>query len=230
MGVDAAWWPSRSSKPHATRLTSGWVGSIPMHSRHSIRLDFRTDRRTVTHHPIVLVVALLLGAMNVAEAQTDSTPRPPIAASADTVHSPITPKRAFLSSLFVPGSAQNILGRHRAAAALLAVEVISIGMIRESGADLREARQQFGDSIVMTYVDARGVSLSTPTLQRRRFGNTEIHSRRSHVEDWVALLIANHLFAASDAFVSANLWDVAAHVTVRGAKDQLMIGGRISWR
>src|SRR3954468_5348221 len=230
MGVDAAWWPSRSSKPHATRLTSGWVGSIPMHSRHSTRLDFRTERRTVTPYRFALLAALLLGAMNIARAQTDSARRLRAVPSADTVHSPITPKRAFLSSLFVPGSAQNILGRHRAGAALVAVEVISIGMIRESGADLREARQQFGDSVVMSYVDESGTRLSTPLLQRRRFGDTEIHSRRSHVEDWIALLIANHLFAACDAFVSANLWDVAAHVTVTGSKDQMMIGGRISWK
>jgi hypothetical protein len=201
-----------------------------MHSRHSIRLDFRKQRRLVTLPRFLIAAALLIAAGDVAIAQVDVSPAIRIVPAADSVRSPITPKRAFLSSLFVPGSAQNILGRHRAAVALLGVEAMSIAMIRESGGDVREARQQRGDSVVVSYVDESGNRLTAPTLQRRRFGDVEVRSRRSHVEDWVALLIANHLFAACDAFVAANLWDVAAHVTMSGSKDQLMIGGHFSWK
>jgi hypothetical protein len=201
-----------------------------MHSRHSIRLDFRKQRPLVTLLRFLIAAALLVAARGVAIAQVDVPPTIRVVSAADTVRSPITPRRAFLSSLFVPGSAQNILGRHRAAVALLGVEAMSIAMIRESGADVREARQQRGDSVVVSYVDESGKTLTTPILQRRRFGDVEVRSRRSHVEDWVALLIANHLFAACDAFVAANLWDVAAHVTMSGSKDRLMIGGRLSWQ
>jgi hypothetical protein len=186
-------------------------------------------RQLVTSYRSILVLvawfAALASAAGQSAASAASLPVIPI----DTLRPPITAKRAFLSSLFIPGSAQNLLGRHRAAVALIAVEAISIGMIRESGADVREARQQSGDSLVISYVDDKGDRLPTPLVQRRRFADVEVRSRRSHVEDWVALLIANHLFAACDAFVAANLWDVAAHVTMSGSTDQLLIGGRLSW-
>ena len=35
-------------------------------------------------------------------------------------------------------------------------------MIRESGADVREARRQLGDTLVLSYVDANGEPLATP--------------------------------------------------------------------
>jgi hypothetical protein len=159
----------------------------------------------------------------------DSLPPVPVMNPADTVRPPITPKRAFLTSLLIPGAAQNVLGRHRVGAGLIAVEAMSIAMLRESGADLREARQQAGDSLVLSYVGTDGQALPTPDIARRRFADQEIRSRRAHVEDWIALLIANHLFAACDAFVAANLWDVAAHVTIRPSSDRFLIGGRIEW-
>jgi hypothetical protein len=147
----------------------------------------------------------------------------------DTLRPPVAAKRAFLQSLFFPGSAQNRLGRNKVGAGVLGVEVISIAMIRESGFDTREARRQLGDSLVMSYVDASGNKLPAPTVERRRFADEEVSSRRSHVEDWVALLIANHLFAAADAFVAASLWDVNARVTLGGDRNRLLLGAHIPW-
>jgi hypothetical protein len=147
----------------------------------------------------------------------------------DTLKPPISPGKAFLHSLVFPGSAQNRLGRHRVAAGIIAVEAMSIAMIRESGADVREARRQRGDSLVISYVDATGNKLTTPITERRRFGDDEVSSRRSHMEDWIALLVANHLFAASEAFVAASLWDVNARVSVSGNRSNLLIGARIEW-
>jgi hypothetical protein len=132
-------------------------------------------------------------------------------------------------SLLFPGASQNILGRHKVAIGILGVEMASIAMIRESGFDVREARQQQGDSLVMSYVDQNGAKLTTPVLERRRFADEEVTSRRSHVEDWVALLLANHLFAAADAFVAANLWDVNARVSASGDGNRLMLGARVKW-
>ncbi|MEO5569162.1 MAG: hypothetical protein ABIR92_11750 [Gemmatimonadaceae bacterium] len=150
-------------------------------------------------------------------------------AAADSLRPPVSPGRAFLQSLLLPGSAQNRLGRHRVGAGIIGVEVMSIAMIRESGADVREARRQRGDSLVLSYVDANGVKLSTPLLERRRFADEEVSSRRSHVEDWVALLIANHLFAAADAFVSASLWDVNARVTLNGNRSRFVVMAQFPW-
>ena len=159
----------------------------------------------------------------------DSTVAPAPAAVPDTLKPPITPGKAFLRSLVFPGSAQNRLGRHRVAAGIIAVEAMSIAMIRESGADVREARRQLGDSLVISYVDNNGNKLTTPIIERRRFGDEEVSSRRSHMEDWIALLVANHLFAASEAFVAASLWDVNARVTLGGNRTNLMVGARIEW-
>jgi hypothetical protein len=175
---------------------------------------------------LVILVASLASS-SLASAQDTAVVAPP--AARDTLKPPISPGKAFLHSLVFPGSAQNKLGRNRVAAGIIAVEAMSIAMIRESGADVREARRQLGDSLVISYVDNSGNKLATPTIERRRFGDDEVSARRSHVEDWIALLIANHLFAASEAFVAASLWDVNARVTVSGNRSNLLVGVGIGW-
>jgi hypothetical protein len=178
-------------------------------------------------HPAFLLVALVVLCSG-ASAAAQETPVA-TAAAVDSLRPPITPGRAFFRSLLLPGSSQNILDRHKVGAGIILVEAMSIAMIRESGADVREARRQSGDSIVISYVDVSGNRLTTPAIERRRFAGEEVSARRSHVEDWVALLIANHLFAAADAFVAASLWDVDARVTVGGDRSRLLIGARIGW-
>ena len=184
------------------------------------------------YHPrtlfrIALALALMSGARQAAGQATAIAPAP--AAEVDTLRPPISPGRAFLQSLIVPGFAQNRLGRHRVGVGIIAVEAVSIAMIRESGADVHEARRQLGDSLVNSYVDASGARLTTPAVERRRFADEEVASRRSHVEDWVALLIANHLFAAADAFVAASLWDVNARVTVNGNRSRFVVMAQVPW-
>lgn len=150
--------------------------------------------------------------------------------AADSVKPPLSPKRAFLYSALIPGSAQSILGRHKAAAIMLLVEGISVAMLRESAADVREARRMsIGDSTVVTsYVDATG-GQSTPTLAPRRFDRQYVHTRQSHVEDWAAFIIANHLFSGADAFVAANLWDVPTQLSLRVGPDGARISARLTW-
>ena len=198
-----------------------------MHSRHTLPAARLSQYRAL----VILskTIAVLALSASVLVAQDTTAVRRPVTVAPDTLKPPIAPGKAFLRSLIFPGSAQNKLGRHRVAAGLIAVEAMSIAMIRESGADLREARRQLGDSLVISYVDNSGNKLSTPTVERRRFGDEEVSSRRSHVEDWIALLVANHLFAASEAFVAASLWDVNARVTVGGNRSNLMLGARIEW-
>ena len=53
--------------------------------------------------------------------------------------------------------------------------------------------------------------------------------RKGHVEDWVAFLIANHLFAAADAYVAAHLWDLPTQITVKPAADGARVAARLSW-
>jgi hypothetical protein len=56
-----------------------------------------------------------------------------------------------------------------------------------------------------------------------------VRARKQHVEDWVALLIFNHLFAAADAFVAAQLWDVPARVSVQRDGDRTRLTATVRW-
>ena len=112
---------------------------------------------------------------------------------------------------------------------MLTVEAMAIAMIRESGADVREARSMSGDSLVVSYVDASGNAVNPIVIVPRHFDTQYVHVRQSHVEDWVAFLIANHLFSGADAFVAANLWDVPAQLQIRAIPGGASVGAKLTW-
>jgi hypothetical protein len=143
------------------------------------------------------------------------------------LRAPLSPKRAFLYSLLLPGYSQSVLGRHRAGALQLAFEAASIVMIRQSVADVREARRMQADSITVSFVDAAGL----PRLQRvpSPFTASLVRSRRSHLEDWIAVLLANHLFSAADGYVASLLWDLPAEVSVSATEGSTNLGFRVRW-
>jgi hypothetical protein len=156
----------------------------------------------------------------------DSLPRPPL-----------TPRRAFLYSLAVPGSAQTILGRPRTAAFFVTVEALSITMARKSANDLREAKRYARDSLVVSYrtdpvtglvvLDSTGRPVPTAFLANDLA--TRVPARRTHFEDWIATLIFNHLISGAEAFVSAHLWQLPAEVSVQRREDGAFLTGRIRW-
>jgi hypothetical protein len=150
-------------------------------------------------------------------------PRPVLAAiPVDTANAPpISPRRAFLLSLAIPGAGQARLNRVYAGGVFLLVEVASLALVHRASEDLRIARSFRGDSMPATYQinPATGVaaldSLGRPivaTWARARYTDAWIRTRRLHKEDWMALLIFNHLFSGADAFVAAQLWDLPAKV------------------
>jgi hypothetical protein len=209
---------------------SGWVGSIPMHSRHAAPAGRDSPRGNYPAHLVnplprlatlaglaIVAVLPLGGVLQPLAAQRPDSARlsAPDTVAADSVKPPLTPKRAFLYSFIAPGLGQSILGRHKAAAGFLLVEAISAIMIRESSADVQEARRIANDSVVVSYVDGLGNVLATPRVDAPQFNSAYVHARQAHVEDWIALLVANHLLAGADAFVAANLWDVGAHLGLR---------------
>ena len=55
----------------------------------------------------------------------------------------------------------------------------------------------------------------SPRGRRRGYTQDLVHARALHVEDWVAVILFNHLFSGADAFVAANLWDLPQHLGVR---------------
>lgn len=182
-----------------------------------------------------VALGLLLSGMPLLGQEPDSTraPAAPIAERGDTVSGmaelrpPLSPRRAFLYSLLVPGYAQSVLGRGRTGTIFMAFESLALVMLRESHANLREARRNAVDSVIVSYVDANGA----PAVQYAptAFPNSLVRSRREQAEDWIAVLIANHLFSAADAYVAALLWDLPAEISVRSAPGSHGLELRLHW-
>jgi hypothetical protein len=134
----------------------------------------------------------------------------------------MTPRRAFLTSLLLPGYAQTVFGRDRAAMLFTVIEIGSLAMARKSALDLAEARALAHDSVVATYkIDPNtGLAITDPkthlpvpeTWIASRYTPDRIKARRTHYEDWIAAIIFNHLFSGADAYVAANLWDFNANI------------------
>jgi hypothetical protein len=113
--------------------------------------------------------------------------------------------------LVAPGYAQSVLGRPNASAFFILTEAIAVLMVRESSADLREARRLQNDSVAQRFVNP--VTGQPDTLYNApRYPAALVRSRRAHLEDWIAALVANHIIAAADAYVAAHLWDVGVEV------------------
>jgi hypothetical protein len=135
---------------------------------------------------------------------------------------PLSPRRAFLTSLLLPGYGQLRLQRPNAAALFGTAEILSIGMARKAALDLREARRGARDSVVLTWkvnpttgaivVDSITGKPVPETFERNRNTPARIAARRTHYEDWIAAIVFNHLISGADAYVAANLWDFPVNV------------------
>lgn len=177
-------------------------------------------------HAARLLVALTLSASAISPAS------PALAQVVDTARveavpvparPPISPRRAFLRSLLIPGYGQIALDRSVAAGIFAFVEVSALGMARRSALNLRDAKRAPRDSIVDRYeIDPlTGAPVIDPVTGQpkpvafRTVGLRErIKARRTHYEDWMAVLIFNHFLAAADAYVAAHLWDFPAKVAL----------------
>lgn len=142
---------------------------------------------------------------------------------------PITPKRAFLYSLMIPGLGQSRLDRGTAGALFAAVELGSWAMVRKSGTDLRVARRYSQDSLANNYLVGADGKLTKVGTFTSEFPTELISTRRLHREDWLAALLFNHLIAGADAFVAAQLWDVNRTVTVKPYRDGAALVATIHW-
>ena len=178
--------------------------------------------------PSLLLVACATSSLHGQTAQPAAPPRPqPLGIAVDSLKPPVTPRRAFLYSLAVPGAGQAALQRHFWGGVFFLAEGLSLAMVHRSAEDLRIARQFRADSVPKTYqVDAAGQpTLGTDgrpvvaTWDVSRYSAARVRARRTHYEDWIAVVIFNHLIAGADAFVAAQLWDLPARVGVRSAPD-----------
>lgn len=142
---------------------------------------------------------------------------------------PITPRRAFLYSLALPGFGQSRLDRGVSGALFSGVELSALALLRRSSADLREARRYLSDSLPTTFV------VSGNTLRPTDYGPNEytadlVRTRQLHAEDWLAVIAFNHLLSGADAFVSAQLWDMPVRLSaVPRADGGVMLVAAIRW-
>src|SRR4051812_27074835 len=136
--------------------SSGWVGSIPMHSRHGATrgtegLCRGRDAMQWFRHSLLISALMVSPLIAQRPDSLRASALPTVSPSTDSLRPPISPRRALLYGFLAPGYAQSVLGRHKAASGFLLVEAISLAMIRESAADLHEARRFENDSLVVSY-------------------------------------------------------------------------------
>jgi hypothetical protein len=166
---------------------------------------------------------------------------PPLATTTaqvpDSLKPPVSPGKAFLNSLLVPGLGQSRLDRQLPGAIFVGIEVMSIVMIAKTQNDLRIARAQSEDAIVNRYRfdpstgapildDGQLVPLDTVP---NRFDEDRVDAKRSQVEDWIAVLLFNHLISGADAFVASLLWDLPARVGMRHLPRGIGVGLSVRW-
>ena len=247
--MDGAWWSPQSSK----LMRPDFVGLGGFDSHTFPPAAWRAAARAL------VVVTVVLGTPRAVQAQqadsgkvgVRSTPsalpaderatraRTGVAGSAKPLTGPpITPGRAFLSSLLVPGLGQARLDRPVAGALYAMVELTGLAMLRKTWVDERETIRFRLDSLPFSYkLDNAGAvvldSLGRPVVGQwafNRFGGELRAARRANAEDWVALLLFNHLFSGADAFVAAQLWDLPANVAVRWLPGGPMVQAALRWR
>lgn len=143
---------------------------------------------------------------------------------------PLSPRRALIYSLILPGFAQSRLDRPTASILFAVGEVLSIGMARKAAMDLREARAALSDSIPTGFSADTTTGIITPTGFVQNTLVARIGARRTHYEDWIAAIIFNHIISAADAYVAANLWDFNANVSVAPTPNGAAVAASIRLR
>ena len=96
---------------------------------------------------------------------------------------------AFARSLLLPGWGQSVLGRRVTGAMLVFWEGVTITMT------LKAIHQR-------RYLESIGAE-------------GRLDGKRQEIQDWVVLLVFNHLMAGAEAFVSAYLWDFPVELEAR---------------
>ena len=186
-----------------------------------VKSDLRASARAV----LTAIVLMAIASVAAAQAPGDSIARIDTTGPRPGARPPLSPRSAFLYSLVMAGYSQSVLGRHRAGALQLVFEAAAVVMIRQSAADVREARRNLTDSVVVSFVNESG----QPDIRKQAspFSAGLLRSRRSHLEDWIAVLVANHLFSAADAYVASLLWDLPIEVQADARRAETRVGLRL---
>jgi hypothetical protein len=150
---------------------------------------------------------------------------------------PISPARAFFASALLPGLGQAPL-RRGTGLLFVTAEAVALTMYGKSRHDLAIARAYTRDSTPLSYTidtetgvakrDSTGALVVASWLPSR-YSVDRVRARKTHVEDWLAVLIFNHLFAGIDALVAAQLWELPAQVEFRVLPRGLAVRANFSW-
>ena len=141
---------------------------------------------------------------------------------------PLSPRSAFLYSFALPGFGQSRLDRGTSGALFASVELAAIAMVRRSRADLAEVRRYRVDTLSGDFTVV-GDSLQRSGIFTGRYSADLEKTRQLHVEDWLAVVAFNHLFAGADAFVAAQLWDVPVSLTAMPLAGGVTIVATLRW-
>jgi len=126
-------------------------------------------------------------------------------AAADTAGLPryrISPRKAFLRSLVLPGWGQSSIGAPGRGAVYFALESGSLWMVYKSNQKLQEARE------LERTLKANGTLEPERTLPL-------VRARRNEREDWITLSVFWFFFSGADAYVAAHLRGFDQHVEVQ---------------
>ncbi len=115
---------------------------------------------------------------------------------------PTPPMAALARSMLLPGWGQAVLGRRVTGAAFVFWEGVTITMTFKASHRLHYFRQTNADSV-------------------------KVAAKKQEVQDWIVLLVFNHLFAGAEAFVAAQLWDFPAEAEIRALPRGIGAGVRL---
>jgi len=101
---------------------------------------------------------------------------------------PISPLGAMGRSFLLPGWGQAVLGRRVTGAVFIAFEGLTATMLLKSVNQLH-----YQESV----------------------GAETVEEKRKEVQDWLVLLVFNHLLAGTEAYVSALMWDFPTDLHTR---------------
>jgi len=138
-------------------------------------------------HGMVAGLLVVIAAPAMAQGPPRATP-PVRGSAADTLPRRPAPFNYFARSLLIPGWGQASLDRKLTGGLFLGFEGLAISMAMKASAELH-------------YLDR--VDTATAT------------SRRAERQDWIVLIVFNHLFAGLEAYVSAHLRDFPSDLHLR---------------
>ena len=179
----------------------------------------------------------------------DSLARPPISPGRAFLYSFLAPglgqarlDRPNAGALFVGTELLAIAMARKSAISLdeakrRVADSITVGFLAPGASGV-----QVVDPVTFTLVDARctgdargepvvpeGATEGTPIRCGTRYSGERVRARRTQYEDWIAVLVFNHLIAGADAFVAAQLWDLPAQVSFRPAPGGVAVSASLAW-